>query len=180
MRMRVSIASMKRLALLVISLAACSGNEAPSSVQQTFFAQFGAVQQLQAQAVQSHAAGLAPANGMVDFNGSCPGGGTFASTGTYSGDGTVTNATFDLGMTFSHCNAGGITADGSWQWSAATTATGATFTVDADVTVTGPQASGHFVDNLTMSFDLVARTFSITGTIDVDNKSYDVDWSYSG
>src|SRR3569623_3424867 len=170
---------MKSLALLVVALAACSGNEAPSSVQQTFFAQFGAVQQLQAQAVQTHAS-LAPTNGMVDFNGSCPGGGTFASTGMYSGDGTVTNATVDLGRTFSHCSAGGITADGSWQWSAATTATGATFTVDADVTGTGPQASGHFVDNLTMSFDLVARTFSITGTIDVDNKSYDVDWSYSG
>jgi hypothetical protein len=170
---------MKRLATLVVFLAACSSNEPPASVQQTFFAQFGAVQQLQAQAVQTHAS-LAPANGMVDFNGACPGGGTFASTGTYNGDGTVTNATFDLGMTFTSCSAGGITADGSWQWTASTTATGASFTVDADVTVTGPQASGHFTDNLTMSFDLAARNFSITGTIAVDNKSYDVDWSYQG
>ena len=178
--MRVSIASMKRLALLVIALGACSSNEAPASVQQTFFAQFGAVQQLQAQAVQTHAARLAPANGMVDFNGACPGGGTFASTGTYSGDGTVTNATFDLGMTFTACSAGGITSDGSWQWSASTTATCAKFTVDGDVTITGPQASGHFVENVTMSFDLATRSFSITGTIDVDNKSYDVDWSYQG
>lgn len=170
---------MKRLALLVVFLGACSSNEPPASVQQTFFAQFGAVQQLQAQAVQTHAS-LAPANGMVDFNGACPGGGTFASTGTYNGDGTVTNGTFDLGMTFTSCSAGGVTADGSWQWTASTTATGASFTVDADVTVTGPQASGHFVDNLTMSFDLAARNFSITGTIAVDNKSYDVDWSYQG
>jgi hypothetical protein len=170
---------MKRLALLVFAIAACSSNPPPASVQQTFFAQFGAVQQLQAQAVQGHTS-LAPANGMVDFNGACPAGGTFASTGTYSGDGTVTNASFDLGMTFSNCTAGGVTADGSWQWTASTTATGATFTVDADVTVTGPQASGHFTDNLTMSFDLAARNFSITGTIDVDNKSYDVDWSYQG
>jgi hypothetical protein len=170
---------MKRLAILVVAIAACSSNPPPASVQQTFFAQFGAVQQLQAQAVQGHTS-LAPANGMVDFNGACPGGGTFASTGTYSGDGTVTNASFDLGMTFSNCTAGGVNADGSWQWTASTTATGATFTVDADVTVTGPQASGHFTDNLTMSFDLAARNFSITGTIDVDNKSYDVDWSYQG
>jgi len=170
---------MKRLALLVVALAACSGNEAPSSVQQTFFAQFGAVQQLQAQAVQTHAS-LAPANGMVDFNGSCPGGGTFASAGTYSGDGTVTNATFDLGLTFSHCSAGGITSDGSWQWNASSTTTGATFTVDGDATITGPQASGHFVENVTLTFDLATRSFSITGTIDVDNKSYDVDWSYRG
>src|SRR3569623_176035 len=124
---------MKSLALLVVALAACSGNEAPSSVQQTFFAQFGAVQQLQAQAVQTHAS-LAPTNGTVDFNGSCPGGGTFASTGTYSGDGTIT----------------------------------------------GPQASGHFIENVTLKFDLATRSFSITGTIDVDNKSYDVDWSYRG
>ncbi|MEO6771531.1 MAG: hypothetical protein ABI467_00725 [Kofleriaceae bacterium] len=170
---------MKSLTLLVVVLAACSSNEPPASVQQTFFAQFGAVQSLQAQAVQAHSS-LAPADGSVDFNGACPGGGTFASTGTYAGDGTVTNATFDLGMTFTACSAGGVTADGSWQWTAATSTTGATFTVDADVMVTGPQASGHFVDNLTMSFDLAARTFSITGTIEVDNKSYDVDWSYAG
>ena len=39
---------MKRLATLVVFLAACSSNEPPASVQQTFFAQFGAVQQLQA------------------------------------------------------------------------------------------------------------------------------------
>jgi len=180
MRMRVSISCMKRLALLVIALGACSSNEAPQSVQQTFFAQFGAVQQLQAQAVQTHAARLAPANGMVDFSGACPGGGTFASTGTYTGDGTVTNATFDLGMTFTNCSAGGITSAGSWQWNASTTTTGATFTVDGDVTITGAQASGHFVEHLTLAFDLAARNFSITGTIDVDNKSYDVDWSYQG
>jgi len=173
---------MKSLTLLVITLAtvaACTSNEPPASVQQTFFAQFGAVQSLQAQAVQPHSS-LAPANGTVDYSGACPGGGTFASNGTYNGDGTVTNATFDLGMTFTSCSAGGVTADGTWHWSASTTATGATFTVTADVTVTGPQASGHFTDDLTMSFDLAARTFSITGSIDVDNKSYDVDWSYSG
>src|SRR3569833_3336855 len=116
MRMRVSIASMKRLALLVISLAACSGNEAPSSVQQTFFAQFGAVQQLQAQAVQSHAARLAPANGMVDFNGSCPAGGTFASTGTYSGDGAGAGAAGGRGGAGARGGAGGGAAEGAGQW----------------------------------------------------------------
>jgi len=166
---------MKRLALFSLALAACTSNEPPASVQQTFFSQFAAIQSLQAQAIQQQSS-FAPLDGNVSFSGACPNGGTVAETGSYSGDGTATNATFDLSLTLGNCGANGVTIDGGWDWSATTTGTSASFSVSSDVTMTSPQLTGHFVEDLTMEFS--AQHFAITGSMDVDGNHYDVDFSY--
>ncbi|MEO8548935.1 MAG: hypothetical protein ABI678_03155, partial [Kofleriaceae bacterium] len=137
------------------------------------------MQSLQAQALQAQTAiAPAPYDGTVDYSGACMGGGSISVTGAYSGDdGSTSNATFDQAMTLDNCVTGTMTVDGDWHWTGNVSATGEEFAIDADITVTDPAYSTHFVYDVTMSFSVDGH-YSISGSMTIGGVHYDADFSY--
>lgn len=154
---------MKKLAGLVVVLAACGGGGASKQESfQAFGAATAAMASAQSKAIAA-AQAVAPAEQLtLNYSGACPTGGTVAVTGTYSGDGGQA-ATFDMTTTFDACSDAQGTLDGQLTWTSVADGTKFTATMKGEIDWTGQGASASCDFDLRITVD--GQTVTYGGSI---------------
>lgn len=170
---------MKRLALIALSLAACTSSTPDAQTQAAFFQEMSAMQSVQSQAVsQANQQAAAPYSGSLNGTYNCPTGGSIALSGTYNGADDGTSSTYDLHDTMSGCAGAGYTIDGEWDWNGTYATNAFHDAINGTTTFTWNAETHTIAESLTVDF--ANNTFTMSGSITIDGDTYSdfADWSY--
>jgi hypothetical protein len=164
--------SIRLLALVTLTLTACSDQPSKQESLQAFAAATASMSSAQSRAVTAAGGSgvVAPAVLTLNFNGPCTLGGTVGVTGSYDdGPGTGERAAFDMTASYNDCKEATGTIDGSLHWTSVID--GQNFSATMEGGIDFAAANG---DSFSCDFDLRMAVTSTSVTYSGSICGYDV------